>query len=225
MPSWRAFCRNEPSVLFVSFTILTNGVFAFEWARSSFTSALVYSRRTVFFFAFLAISSSIDLIWWPSSTIAPTNNFGSPSANHLLDGSQLLKHLHTETPSVRKQAIGCLKEAFRSAIKVAIRPIYRIEQRGFLPLLENVISPASIGLILDIDLVISEIGLPPLLAYDSFELRERAVVWPVDNTMKVQSVISAGFQHRQHRKPCSVTFGSASEYCVIKPVAKVPEVL
>jgi hypothetical protein len=30
IPSFNAFCRNDPSVLFVSFTILANGVFAFE---------------------------------------------------------------------------------------------------------------------------------------------------------------------------------------------------
>src|ERR1700736_6469204 len=60
MPSLRAFCRNEPSVLFVSFIILATGVFAFEWARNAFTSALVYSRRAILFFDFLATSNSID---------------------------------------------------------------------------------------------------------------------------------------------------------------------
>ena len=38
------------------------GVLAFEWARNSFTSALVYSRRTILFFAFLAISISIRFV-------------------------------------------------------------------------------------------------------------------------------------------------------------------
>jgi hypothetical protein len=59
IPSFNAFCRNEPSVLLVSFIIPAIGVLAFEWARNSFTSALVYSRRTIVFFVFLATSISI----------------------------------------------------------------------------------------------------------------------------------------------------------------------
>jgi hypothetical protein len=53
-----AFCRSEPTLRFVSFAILTTGVFAFECDRNSFTSALVYSRRTIFF-AFLATYCSL----------------------------------------------------------------------------------------------------------------------------------------------------------------------
>jgi hypothetical protein len=41
--------RANPSL--DNFAILSTGVFAFESARNSFTSALVYSRRTGFFVA------------------------------------------------------------------------------------------------------------------------------------------------------------------------------
>src|SRR6478752_6206233 len=58
MPSFMAFWRNDRSVRFVIFTSLTNGVLAFECARSSFTSSFVYSRRTVLLFVFLATSVS-----------------------------------------------------------------------------------------------------------------------------------------------------------------------
>jgi hypothetical protein len=55
MPSFSAFWRNEPSVRFVSLEIFATGVRAFECARNSFTSSLVYSRRrTTFFLADLA---------------------------------------------------------------------------------------------------------------------------------------------------------------------------
>ena|SRR5258708_34488360 len=49
-PKLSAFCRSEPTLRFVSLVILATGVFAFECARNSLTSALVYSRRTTVFF-------------------------------------------------------------------------------------------------------------------------------------------------------------------------------
>ena len=59
MPSLSAFCRSEPTDRFVNFATLATGVRAFECVRSSFTSALVYSRRTTVFFAFLATDSPL----------------------------------------------------------------------------------------------------------------------------------------------------------------------
>jgi len=63
IPSLSAFCRSDPSVRFVSFTILATGVRAFECALNSLTSAFVYSRRTdflaVFFVSFATYFSSI----------------------------------------------------------------------------------------------------------------------------------------------------------------------
>jgi hypothetical protein len=68
---------------------------------------------------------------------------------------------------------GCLRGAFRSAIKVAICPVYGIKQRAFLPLLQHIVGPAFVGPVLDVYLVIrvrdvafvhgvtlSQIGLP-----------------------------------------------------------------
>ena len=54
MPSLSAFWRKEPTVLLVNFAILSTGVLALEWARSSLTSAFEYSRRAIFFLNFLA---------------------------------------------------------------------------------------------------------------------------------------------------------------------------
>jgi hypothetical protein len=63
MPRAKAFCRSEPSDRFIAFAIFFTGVLAFEWARSSRTSAFVYSTRvrffTDFFVAFLAISTPV----------------------------------------------------------------------------------------------------------------------------------------------------------------------
>jgi hypothetical protein len=58
MPSVSAFWRSAPTDRFVNFATLAIGVLAFECARNSFTSALVYSRRTVFF-AFFATYCSL----------------------------------------------------------------------------------------------------------------------------------------------------------------------
>ena len=57
-----AFWRSAPTLRFVSFAILTTGVFAFECARNSFTSALVYSRRTARLHCFLG--HSLLLVFW-----------------------------------------------------------------------------------------------------------------------------------------------------------------
>jgi hypothetical protein len=58
MPSVSAFCLNEPSDRFINLVSFDTGVLAFECAFNSLTSAVVYSRRLIFFFvAFLATSS------------------------------------------------------------------------------------------------------------------------------------------------------------------------
>ena len=65
----RAFERSAPSVRFVSLAIFLTGVRAFECARNSLSSALVYSRRTRFF-AFLAPQHAPDMRRRVSSTAA-----------------------------------------------------------------------------------------------------------------------------------------------------------
>src|ERR1700704_5219111 len=68
MPRLRAFTRRAASVRLVSVAIFLTGVFAFECARSSFRSVLLYSRRARFlgaftvFFTFLATARS-RLFW------------------------------------------------------------------------------------------------------------------------------------------------------------------
>src|ERR1700682_4130747 len=68
MPRLRAFTRRAASVRFVSLAISLTGVFAFECARSSFRSVLLYSRRArllgafTVFFTFLATAPS-RLFW------------------------------------------------------------------------------------------------------------------------------------------------------------------
>jgi hypothetical protein len=57
-----AFCRTAVAVRFIALEILETGVFAFEWAFSSVTSAFDHgSRGTRRRFAFLAIFASSQL--------------------------------------------------------------------------------------------------------------------------------------------------------------------
>lgn len=86
-----------------------------------------------------------------------------------MERSWLLKRLHTKTPYDANGRLACLRETSLGD-QETVSPIYGVKQRTLLPLLENVISPSSIGLILDVDLVIAEIGLPPLFANDRREL-------------------------------------------------------
>src|SRR6266852_3322837 len=59
MPSFRAFCLNEPSERFINFASFDTGVLAFECIFNSLISDAVYSLRLIFFFAaFLATSIS-----------------------------------------------------------------------------------------------------------------------------------------------------------------------
>ena len=59
MPSFRAFCLNEPSERFINFASFDTGVLAFECIFNSLISDAVYSLRVIFFFAaFLATSIS-----------------------------------------------------------------------------------------------------------------------------------------------------------------------
>jgi hypothetical protein len=54
MPSFKAFCLNEPSVLFISLAIFDTGVLAFECCFSSLMSAFVYGLLVTLFFLALA---------------------------------------------------------------------------------------------------------------------------------------------------------------------------
>jgi hypothetical protein len=88
---------------------------------------------------------------------------------------------------------GCLRGAFRSAIKVAICPIYGIKQRAFLPLLQHIVGPAFVGLALDVYLVIAEASPRPLIANDRTETFERAVIKPIDNAVVMKTVVGTDF--------------------------------
>jgi hypothetical protein len=59
MPSFGAFCLNEPSERFINFASFDTGVLAFECIFNSLISDAVYSLRAAFLFAaFLATSIS-----------------------------------------------------------------------------------------------------------------------------------------------------------------------
>src|SRR5713101_1342238 len=59
MPSFRAFCLNEPAERFINFASFDTGVLAFECIFNSLISDAVYSLRAIFLFAaFLATSIS-----------------------------------------------------------------------------------------------------------------------------------------------------------------------
>jgi hypothetical protein len=89
------------------------------------------------------------------------------------------------------------------------------------PLLENVISPAGIGSVLDIDLVVAEVGFPPLFLNDRRELGKRVAAWPIDYAMIVQSIVGTHFEDHDHLQPCTVPFRAATENRVIEAIAKV----
>src|SRR3984893_18946422 len=59
MPSFGAFCLNEPAERFINFASFDTGVLAFECIFNSLISDAVYSLRVIFLFAaFLATSIS-----------------------------------------------------------------------------------------------------------------------------------------------------------------------
>ena len=60
MPSLKAFCLSEPSVLFISLAIFETGVLAFECCFSSLMSAFVYGLLGGFLFFALANSFLLD---------------------------------------------------------------------------------------------------------------------------------------------------------------------
>ena len=51
------------------------------------------------------------------------------------------------------------REGTSPSNQITIIPVYGVKERALLPLLENVIGPAGVRLILNIDLMITEIGL------------------------------------------------------------------
>lgn len=54
MPSFKAFCRKEPTERFMTLAIFDTGVLAFECCLSNLTSAAVYGLRAVSLFFALA---------------------------------------------------------------------------------------------------------------------------------------------------------------------------
>jgi len=64
MPSLKAFCLSEPSVLFISLAIFETGVLAFECCFSSLMSAFVYGLLGGFLFFALANSFLLEAGWF-----------------------------------------------------------------------------------------------------------------------------------------------------------------
>jgi hypothetical protein len=62
MPSFRAFCLNEPSERFINFASFNTGVLAFECIFNSLISDAVYSLRVTFVFAVFLATSISNLI-------------------------------------------------------------------------------------------------------------------------------------------------------------------
>jgi len=63
MPSLKAFCLSEPSVLFISLAIFETGVLAFECCFSSLMSAFVYGLLGGFLFFALAKLFLLEVDW------------------------------------------------------------------------------------------------------------------------------------------------------------------
>lgn len=119
---------------------------------------------------------------------------------------------------------GCLKGAFRSAIKVAICPVYGIKQRAFLPLLQHIVGPALVGLALDVYLVIAEVSPRPLIANDRAEPFERAVIWPINDAVVMKTMIGTDFQNRSEKEALAMLFCTAAQYSGFQPDAKEPKI-
>src|ERR1700730_4143889 len=62
MPSFRAFCLNEPSERFIDFASFDTGVLACECIFNSLISDAVYSLRVTFVFAVFLAASLSNLI-------------------------------------------------------------------------------------------------------------------------------------------------------------------
>jgi hypothetical protein len=95
----------------------------------------------------------------------------------------------------------------------------------FLPLLYKIISPPIVGLVLNIHLVVAEIGSGPLITDDRTEPLKRAVKWPIDHAMVMKSVIGAHFQHRYKKKAPVMLSGAATKNPTFQPGPEVTKIL
>lgn len=95
----------------------------------------------------------------------------------------------------------------------------------FLPLLDEIISPAFVGLVLDIYLVVSEISFWPLIANDCTEPFKRAVKGPIDDAMVMKSMIGACFQYGDQTQTPDMLPGAATENSTFQPASEVTEIL
>src|ERR1700692_2394717 len=98
MPRLRAFTRRAASVRLVSLAICLTGVFAFECARSSFRSVLLYSRRARFLGAFTAFFKFLTVFFTFLATVLSRLFW-----NHLLpiDGYVPQGDIYQASPSTR----------------------------------------------------------------------------------------------------------------------------
>ena len=74
-------------------------------------------------------------------------------------------------------------------------------------LLEEVIGPAIVRLVLNVDLLVAKVGFRPLISNDRAEAFSRAIVRPIDDAVIVETMISARFHNRDNLKSLAVNFG------------------
>ena len=103
------------------------------------------------------------------------------------------------------------ERTFRSAIKVAIRPIHGIKQRVFLPPLQHIVGPASVGLPLNVYSVIAEVSPRPLIANDCCKAVQRAVVRSIDDAVVMKKVIGTDFQNRDDEEALAMPFCTTAQ--------------
>jgi hypothetical protein len=83
MPSLKAFCLSEPSVLFMSLAIFETGVLDFECCFSSLMSAFVYGLLGNLFFLALANLFLLEADWFQNTLSLPSSDQSAPPTAHL----------------------------------------------------------------------------------------------------------------------------------------------
>src|ERR1700676_3264618 len=107
---------------------------------------------------------------------------------------------------------------------MAVVPVYGIEQRMLLTLLEDVVGPTSIRSVLYIYVAIAELCFLPLLSDDCAKPVKRTVIGSVNNAMVVQAPIRIRFNNGHGFQLPAVQLCGAAENSMIESIAEMSEI-
>jgi len=101
-------------------------------------------------------------------------------------------------------------------------PIYVVMEAAILlPAFQDVRNPTVTGHWLYIHMAVSEVSLPPLLAYQSRKIVGCYVWWPVNNHVIVQAAFQILFDDSEGLESFAMSLGCRSERLGIQPVEKM----